>query len=233
MNKVQSAKLRNIKLICSEAKQHSENVAKVPKFGLGVARLNEISKEIDELRVHQEKDNTGATSDKNQLKEDFISILTDMIGALQSSAHSKKDNALYERVNFSESELETLKERRLNAVGSLVIQEAEALTAENLLAEGISTEDLAQLKQLHQDFTEKIDEPRELAIERSNYTHKIAQLIDEAWELKKQVLDKLISQFKRKDPDFYLKYQAASQVIYKRKNKNGTEIIVESNETPE
>jgi hypothetical protein len=215
MNKVQSAKLRNIKLICSEAVQHAESVAKVPKFESGVARLNEIYKEINELKVHQEKDNTGATSDKNQLKEDLITSLVDFIGAIQSFAHSKKDKALHERVNFSESELETMKERRLNTIGSLIIAEAEALAAEDLLTEGISAEDLFQLKQLHQAFAAKIDEPRELAIERSNYTRKIAELMDEAWELKKQILDKLISQFKRKDPDFYLKYQAASQVIYR------------------
>ena len=156
MDRVQSAKLRNIKLICREAGQHSENVAKIPKFESGVARLNEICKEIEELRVHQEKDNTGATSDKNQLKEDLITILVDVIGAIQSFAHSKKENALHERVNFSESELETMKESRLNTVGSLIITEAEALAAEDLLAEGISAEDLAQLKQLHQNHLELI-----------------------------------------------------------------------------
>jgi hypothetical protein len=69
--------------------------------------------------------------------------------------------------------------------------------------------------------------PRKSTIEKSNYTKKIAALINEGWELKKKQLDKLASQFKRKDHDFYLKYQSAGHLIYTRRHRNGNDVITE------
>ena len=223
MNKEQISKLNSFRLIVHEAEKHSKNVALIPKFYAGMSRLKEIVTELELLRVLQEQDITGITEDKNQTKEELIAMLADVSGALQSYAIDKKNNELFEKIYFSESTIDSFREAKISMVGTIIISEAEKLASEDLSEEGITPEEMASLKKMHDDYKLMLQAPRKAIIERSNNTEKISTLIEEGWDIKRDRLDKLISQFKRKDPDFFIKYQSASHIIYRRNNRNGNE----------
>ena len=55
MNKYQTAKIDSLKLIVKESGNNPESIAKVPKFGIIVNRIDEICNEIEPHRIEQEK----------------------------------------------------------------------------------------------------------------------------------------------------------------------------------
>ena len=178
MRKDQNAKHDCLKLIVYEAEQHKTSVALISKFEIGIAREKAICKEIDELKVLQEQDITGITEDKDHLQEDLVNAMYDFSGALQSYAHEKKMNTLREKVNFSFYTLESLNKADICTTATIIINEAEAISAEDLAAEGITAEELANFKTLKETFSSEKNAPRKAIINRSTHTLKIAKLID-------------------------------------------------------
>ena len=59
-------------------------------------------------------------------------------------------------------------------------------------------------------------------IDAAGHTNRIAELFDQAADLKKNTLDRLATQFARKDSDFYNKYKAAASVIHRHGPKKPT-----------
>ncbi len=236
MNAYQNAKHNCFKLTVFEAKQHQETVSQVPVFEAAVNRLDIISNELDELKVLQEQDITGVTVDKEHIKDELVPLLGDLANAVQVHALKTKKQTLFEKVNYSENVLDLLPKDKLNTVAAIIIGEAEKLPAENMSEMGISVDDLVGIKEKHSSYKQLLRAPRQASIERSNYTERISKLIDEGWDIMKNTLDKLIGQFRRKDPDFFLKYQAASHIAYTRRRHNGNnteDIKDEDNEAKE
>ncbi|MBN1252674.1 MAG: hypothetical protein JXR51_13825 [Bacteroidales bacterium] len=231
MNNYQSAKYASYKLMVFEADAYATSVALVPKFAKAIGRLKEICAEVDVIRVEQEKDIKGVTGDKHQTLDMLIDSMVDVSGALQSYALEKSNNTLYESISFSESSIERLPHAEVVSAASLIIKEADKLSAEVLTAEGISADDIAEFKTLYDEFSKNYQTPRQAIIERTNYTENLRKLFNEAGTLKKDVLDKLISQYKRKDSEFYLKYNAASNVILRHSKSNGTAETATETET--
>ncbi|MFN8254491.1 MAG: hypothetical protein U0W24_02300 [Bacteroidales bacterium] len=233
MNNYQKDRLSCLKLIIAEAKKNPLSTSLIPKFESAIAELETLTAGIDALQVNQEKDTTGITADTNQLIDQLIDYMIEISGALQSYAYDKNNNALKEQVNFTESALEHLGKQDIIAAGSLLIEETDKLTVEELTELGISTNDLNELKDLFKKVKQVNQAPQHAIIEKSGYTTKLGQLINEAWLLKKNVLDKLATQFKRKDPGFYYKYQSCSMVIPKKTNKkNGNKPETEKTGIP-
>jgi conjugal transfer/entry exclusion protein len=77
---------------------------------------------------------------------------------------------------------------------------------------------MADFKTAYNQFHEGSSNTREAIIDRSGHTQKLLDLFEEASDLKKN-LNRLASQFKRKAPEFYQKYMAAANVIYKTSPK--------------
>ncbi len=213
-----------------EADNYVSSIAKVPKFASSMLLLKEVCIKIKTIRTQQEKDITGITEDKHQILNELIDYVTDVSGALKSYALENKNNALYESINFTESAVERLPHSEISSIAGFIAEEADKLTPEELTAEGISAEDLAEFKRLCEEFKTLLQAPRQAVIDRSNYTEELAELFIEAADIKKNVLDNLIMQFKRKDPEFYRKYTAASNVMYRKTQSKNSE---EENNTEE
>lgn len=231
MTNYQRAKLEIYRLIILEAIKAASSVAQVPEFEAKIERLKEILAEIDRISIEQEKDLSGYTVDKNRLKNELVQILSEIAGALQSYALEKGNNSLYETINFSYNSLNKMRQAKVVDVGTLIHSEAIKLSAEDLARYGISTADLEEMSGLLARLKKDIDVPRHGAIAQSNQTQNLKLLFKEGNLLKKNHLDKLINLFKRRDPDFYMKYMAAKNLIYRpshRKSQNG-----ENNNTTE
>ena len=221
MNDYQKAKLTSHKLIVIEARQYPNVVSLIPTFATGINRLETISNQIDVISVQQAKNITGVTDDKNAVMEDVIDYMIELSGAVHSYAVSTNNQTLKAKVNYKESTIERMSQPDLITAAAIVIEEADKI-GPALANEGISTTELNEFRTAFDKFKETSSEPREAIIDRTGYTQQLADLFSEASDLKKNTLDRLAIQFKRKAPEFYAKYKSASMVIYKRRSKTST-----------
>jgi hypothetical protein len=219
MNNYQKAKQTSHKLILLEAKNNPNAIALVPAFAAGITRLEGISTKIDFLSIQQAKNITGVTGDKNTLLDDVSDYLVDVSGAIHSYAIAKGDKTLQARVNYKEAAISKMPQGEVLKAAAIVIEEADKIAPADLANEGITAAELTEFKDAYAQASGATTNTREAIIDRTGYTEQLADLFTEASDLKKNVLDRLASQFQRKDPEFYQKYKAAATVIYKRSAK--------------
>jgi len=187
------------------------------------------STQIEDAAIQQIKDIGGVTTHKDTQMDDLCDLLLDVSGAVHTYALKKKDEALATKVNYNESKISKMSRTDLISISGAVQEEAGKIAPEDLLIQGISDEELKDFNDAYLAYKTVSTDPREAKIEHSGYTKQIANLFVEATNLKKKTLDRLATQFKRKDPDFYQKYQAASIIFYKRSAK--TTPATEANST--
>ncbi len=226
MNKYQTAKLDSLKLIVKESENNPVSIAKVPKFGNFVSRINEICIEIEPHQIEQEKNLTGITTEKDAIFENLIDFIIEISGAVYSYAHERNDNVLMAKVNYKPTRIESMSQSKLSAFAGITLNEASMISPEELASHGISAEDLVTGKELLARFNAMKSSKKEAVIDRSGTTEKLNNLFKEATSIVNDKLDRLAVQFKRKDPEFYLKYKAARAIHYRSAAKKETETVV-------
>ena len=219
MNNYQTAKQASYKLIVKEAKNKPEEISLIPTFAKGINRLEEITIEIDDIGIQQAKDITGVTGDKNSLIDELNDNLVDVSGAMHSIAIARNDKTLQAKVNYKESAIARMSQADMLKAAAIVIEETGKITPEVLADEGITVADMSKFRDVYTRCMGASSDSRGAIIDRSGYTQKLSELFAEASSLKKNTLDRLVSQYKRKAPEFHQKYKAAAVVIYKRSSK--------------
>lgn len=209
MKKSQEVKQDSYKLIVKESKSNPASLALVPNFLNGVNRLDQITIEIDSFGIQQGKDLTGIKTDKEKTMVNLIDWTIDISGAVHSYAHANGNSTLMSRVDYKISDLKHLSQPELLLVAGIVLDEAQQIPADALSQEGISPEELSGYRDLITTFSNVKSSTKEAIIDRAGFTGNIGNLFTEANAIVKNSLDKLITQYKRKDPDFYRRYKAA------------------------
>jgi hypothetical protein len=219
MDKYQTARLTSYKVVVNEGNNNQQSVALIPKFAAGMKELETKVTELEQLRKEQEKDTTGITTDKNHSLERLIDATLDVSGAMYSYYGEKKNYELRAAINYKVSTINKMDQEEIIAAAGIVLDEAMKLSAEDLANEGITAEELKEFQDEYQYFKVRKDAKRGAVIETSSSTKRIEALLKEANELLKGTLDRLSSQYKRKDNDFYKKYWSARNIIYSRTKK--------------
>lgn len=219
MTNFQIAKQASYNLIVKEAKNYPEVVSLIPSFQTGINRLEVITNAMADIRVQQTKDITGVTAGKNDLMDLIVDYLVDVSGAVHSYAISRNDKILLAKVNYKESAVSKMASADLITAASIVLVEVDKIAPGDLANEGIDVIEINDFKAAVNKFKDVSSDPREAIIDRSDYTQKLADLFAEANHIKKNTLDRLASQFRRKSPEFYLKYKAAATTIYRQSTK--------------
>jgi hypothetical protein len=96
---------------------------------------------------------------------------------------------------------------------------AQRVPPADMAQEGITEAELTAFVELHSPFMDIKSASREALMARSGATERLARLFTEAGTLVKGTLDRLAVQYKKKDPEFYLKYKAARNIVYRRAQK--------------
>jgi hypothetical protein len=225
MNKYQNARLDSLKLIVKESKNNPNAIALVPTFGVVISLIETICAEIEKRQVDQGKDLTGITTDKDVAFENLTDSTVEIAGASYSWAHDQKDNALMAKVNYKATSIDKMTQSEVVGVAGIVLEEALKIPADGLANEGISPEEMAAFQQLIDHFKEIKSSKQEAVIDRSGTTENMGGLFKEASSLLKNKLDRLALQFKRKDPEFYLKYKAARSVHIRAAQKKVADTV--------
>jgi hypothetical protein len=223
MNKYQTARLDSLKLIVKESKNNPDSLALLPKFGVVINRLETICMAIESHQVQQEKDLKGITADKDVALENLIDSTVEIAGAVYSYAHDMKNNTLMSKVNYKSTAVEKMTQSEVVAVASIILEEAVRIPAPEMTNEGISQEELTAYGELINHFKAIKSSKREAVISRTGTTENLNNLFKEASTLLYEKLDRLAIQFKRKDPDFYLRYKAARSIQTRAAQKRSTE----------
>lgn len=128
------------------------------------------------------------------------------------------------RVDLKPTYFEKMTQAEIISVAGIIMEAASKLSPEALANEDISAEEISTYAKLISFFKAIKSSKREAVIDRSGTTEKLNQLFEEANALIKEKLDRLARQFKRKDPDFFLKYKAARTVLYRNASKKEAEV---------
>ncbi|MFT3751875.1 MAG: hypothetical protein QM800_03015 [Paludibacter sp.] len=219
MNHFQLSKLNTYRLISIETKNNQAEASLIPAFIKGVARLEAMIVEIDQLSVEQSTNITGIAKEKNAFLNELEGYLVDVAGAVYAHAQLQNNKTLREIVNFKQGAVAKMQQSAVINAAAIVLEEATKLTPEELAEGGISAEEMTQFANTLAQVKAAANEPRAAIIDRTGHTQRMADLFAEASDLKKNTLDRLATQFVRKAPDFHYKYQAAATVIYRHKSK--------------
>jgi hypothetical protein len=206
--------LTSHKLIVTEAKNKPATMAMIPIFANGITQLDNITIEISELSVQQSKNLKGITEDKLDLKEEVINYLIDVAGAIYSHALIIGDKTLQAKVNFKINKVNAMNQNELTDAAAVVLEEAGNIPAQTLADAGISADEMTKFTAAYSQYKGISSSKREAVIDRTSHTDRISDLFAEASVLKRNTLDRLATQFQRKDSEFYNKYKAAANVIH-------------------
>ena len=220
MNKYQIAKLVTYKIMVRVTREYPQIMSLSPRFNRGIDRLEAICLEIDALGTRHTSNITGVTGAKNSLLKKLAGYLIEVAAAVYSYAISKNDYILQARVkNYKKSAVNRLSQTKVLIAASIVVGEASKIAPEELAMEGISAEGMTEFREAYTHFSEASPKPRQAIIIRSGYAKELIILFAEASRLKRNTLDPLVIQFKRKSPQFYQQYKDGSNLIYRRKSK--------------
>ena len=167
---------------------------------------------VRDLRQIQEKDNTGVTKRKGNVRKQMEEKGINMIRKLVMFAVATENTELDANINYTASDLSLASENRVADIIRLVYETANAHKSE-LAAYGVTDEMLELLLTLHQQFLVAMPETREKLTLSSTATKNINTLIAEISELQRTKLDRLIAGFADTNPDFYQQYKNARKIV--------------------
>jgi hypothetical protein len=183
-----------------------------PAFVDAVARAKSGTAEIRGRSGKQQSPTEGVTGDKELVRdtlEDKLSVVADAIAAF---AEKTKNPDLAAKVELNRSVIDRLSDSDLALAANRVL---EATTA-NLAAladYGITATEQTELAGAAELFANKKEKPREAIVGRRVETLSLPQAINTVRSIFRNELDKLMTAFKKPEPDFYTGYFVSRVIV--------------------
>ncbi len=180
--------------------------------------------------MRQEDPTTGITQDKEALRDELEDLIREIGDAVYAYASKKGDHALAAQVEIKMSELDRMSDQRVDDVAVRVHSAAAA----NLAALGDYNVDQAKLDALDAArvaFQGTKSKPRVKIAEKAGETKTLPGKIRAVKTVLRTRLDKLMTGFRKTDPEFYAGYLAA-RVIVDRRGPGGDEETPTPTPTP-
>jgi hypothetical protein len=171
--------------------------------------------ELEDLAVMaeaQERATTGVTGDKQQAKEQAITLAIKVGSATFAYASVTENLTLQGLVNYTKSALD--KSRDTVLIDKLkVIYEAGNDNVANLADYGITAADITAFETAITSYTEQVQNPRTAIAEGAAATDRLAEIFDTIDGILKKQMDKLMEVLKASDDEFYVKYRKARIIV--------------------
>jgi hypothetical protein len=160
----------------------------------------------------QQSPTEGVTGEKAQVRDDLEEKLLVIADAIAAFAAKTADPDLAAQVQMTKSSLDGLSDSDLVLAAKRVTDAAEANMAA-LAPYGVTVSNNDELKGAADLFANKKESPREAIIERKIETLSLPSAIRAVRSIFRNELDKLMTAFKKPQPDFYTGYFAARITI--------------------
>lgn len=221
MNKRQNAKLnmyQSVKLVM-DANQLIWQVliAMVAAFTGFTGKLAALI-----VAAREQEENIKGYSEQKRLRRITMAEKANEIrSAIQAFAVETGNMVLFEKVNYSLTELLSGSGNRSRSRSQIIHEEAQE--HETALADyGVTPEEIAELAEAIESFATIIAQPKEYIAKKKYYTELISSLIKDIDGILKNKMDKLMENFRLTAPQFYKEY-FNNRIIFDAKT-NYTEI---------
>ncbi len=192
----------------------------VKAIGDTVTDLDDGITDINNSAGKQQTPVSGAANAKAQVRHDYEEQILVIASQLSALAEVNGDANLAAQVELTLSALDKLSDDELEETGTRVA----GLATTNLAAladYGILQADVTALTTLTTQFHGIKTAPRTAVVDRSSQTTTLPDKIAGVTSILRNRLDKLMTRFKKSNPEFYAGYLAA-RVIVDRGGGNGS-----------
>ncbi len=162
--------------------------------------------------AQQQEAPKGATDDKAEARDALEDVLFLACEALGVLAHTRNDNDLLALTDVTRTSLDRMGAEELTNRATSVL--AAATTRKTELATlQVTQANLDELAQALQNFNAAKTGPRTAIAERSVQTESLPRRVRAANEILRNKIDRMVSLFKRTNPDFVAGYQSARVIV--------------------
>lgn len=184
----------------------------VKAIGDTVTDLNDGIADISGAAGKQETPVSGAAAQKAQVRHDYEEQILVIASQLSALAEVKGDANLAAQVELTLSALDKLADDDLEETGKRITNLATANLAA-LADYGIVQADVTVLTALTTQFHGIKTAPRTAVVDRSSQTTTLPDKIANVTSILRNRLDKLLTRFKKSNPEFYAGYLAARVIV--------------------
>jgi len=167
---------------------------------------------IDTAADSQQTPITGVAADKAQARSDLEDQTLEIADQLAALAVKNGDHDLLAKVQTSKSALDSMKDNDLEATAERVANLANANIAA-LAAYGVTAAEVTALNTARTTLQGIQTSPRELVAGRKALTQSLSELIANVRSIFRNEIDKMMTPYKKSNPDFYNGYFAARVIV--------------------
>ena len=202
-----------ITTVIEYCEKNSNATAGIGAFAIVLGKVKDKRKKIDELNEKEGKWSVGVTEDTNGLRERMSGLALKCANGTSAYAYSINNNTLAALVDFNEDDLRLAKKDEVDDVCQ-GIHDAALASAAEVVNFGISGADIGNLQGLIDEYRQKMQNPRQAIITKSQANKKVKELVREIIDvlLEKQ-LDLMVNTLKGTNFGFWSGYQMARNII--------------------
>jgi|AntAceMinimDraft_14_1070370.scaffolds.fasta_scaffold06622_1 hypothetical protein len=212
MTRKQEAYNSMIYKVIEEMKRKSELWIENKSISNVVEKIEETLGKIEEINTKQKITSAGATKQKTKIRKQLDKLTNVFYGSFRSYARSIDNVQLYEKYDFTITEIKQVKDTEVLGENNAVIVFATE-NLEKLKDFGTTQEIIDNYKIFAANFKEVLALPQTIIAERKTFTQKLKDLFKQIDEMLNEDLDNYMMQFITKNPDFYSDYENA-RIIY-------------------
>lgn len=208
----QEAKLNMYDVVIVKCDENTFAVNTIAALGAAVTEFKSIVAQIHAAAPESAAVITGFAADKTNQKESVSRTAAVIAGQIFAYAAKTKNVVLKQAVDFSESDLNRIKDgefaARIQTIHDLGVEHKTALADY-----GITDANLADLQAAISDYAASVPKPRAAIADRSTVKSNIKQMFKDADEILVEQMDNLVETLTPTAPDFVHTYKSARVII--------------------
>jgi hypothetical protein len=192
--------------------EHTSLYDSVPVYKDAVDSFNSAVANIESTGSAAERNTTGKTEMKEQLKEDLSNFAVALSSAAMMYAYDTGDIDLQSALEYSYSNLRYAKDSE-TVLSALTIESELLDLKEELPDYNVTEEDLTRLRKLIVDYNDAQEDRGLFKTGTVAANRSLEVLFGKADNLLKRKIDKMVWRFKFDHPNFYVQYRAARTIV--------------------
>lgn len=192
--------------------KNEEHWKAIDAFAESVGTYEALHEAIKTSMGKQLAPTTGTTESKETLRTQLEDELMDVADPLASFAHKTKNHDLAAQVECTLASVAKLDSVRATDLAKRVLKLGQTHATE-LVKFGLGPQDLAELENTIVKYEEVDTKPREAVAGRAAQTKALPALVRAATETLRNDLDRQMTRFRRRQPEFYAAYRNARVIV--------------------
>lgn len=211
MNKVELVHFTMSRAVTKTLDNNSPIVVTIPGLSEALTKLKKRQADVQTHSQGQAMDTSGPTTQKNIIREQLVLLILKVCSAMLAIATNSSDTLLKMKFNFKKSDFPRMRDQDLYTTASNVY--TNALPYTERVTPFATSEDIAQVKALADEFFALLPVNRTLTTQGATSTANLHDTIDSIMELITDTIDPLMKPTEFSHPDFYRDYRNARKLV--------------------